>query len=53
LIKMDRMDAFDLIVLGRQLTKIGEKVMRAAKSEALRTGPTSCSGTSWLIRTAP
>ncbi len=33
-------DALDLIVLGRQLTKIGEEAMRGSKAESLPTGPT-------------
>jgi DNA-binding MarR family transcriptional regulator len=33
------MNALDLIMLGRQLTKIGEEVMRGAKTQAMPTGP--------------
>jgi DNA-binding MarR family transcriptional regulator len=34
------MDALDLIVLGRQLTRIGEEAMRGSRAQALPTGPT-------------
>jgi DNA-binding MarR family transcriptional regulator len=34
------MDALDLIVLGRQLARIGEDTMRGSKALALPTGPT-------------
>lgn len=34
------MDALDLIMLGRQLTRIGEETMRASRALALPTGPT-------------
>jgi DNA-binding MarR family transcriptional regulator len=34
------MEALDLIVLGRQLTRIGEEAMRGSKGPALPTGPT-------------
>jgi DNA-binding MarR family transcriptional regulator len=33
-------DAIDLIVLGRRLTKIGEEAMRGSTAEALPAGPT-------------
>jgi DNA-binding MarR family transcriptional regulator len=33
-------DALDLIVLGRQLTRIGEEAMRGSKAQSLPTGPT-------------
>jgi DNA-binding MarR family transcriptional regulator len=34
------MDAIDLIMLGRQLTRIGEETMRGSKEVPLPTGPT-------------
>jgi DNA-binding MarR family transcriptional regulator len=34
------MDALDLIMLGRQLTRIGEETMRGSRAFALPTGPT-------------
>jgi DNA-binding MarR family transcriptional regulator len=33
------MNALDLIVLGRQLTKVGEEVLRGSKAQAMPTGP--------------
>jgi DNA-binding MarR family transcriptional regulator len=33
------MNALDLIMLGRQLTKIGEEVLRGSKAQAMPTGP--------------
>jgi len=33
------MNALDLIMLGRQLTKIGEEVMRGSKAQSMPTGP--------------
>ncbi len=33
------MNALDLIMLGRQLTKIGEEVLRGSKAPAMPTGP--------------
>ena len=34
------MDAIDLIMLGRRLTRIGEETMRGSKEVPLPTGPT-------------
>jgi DNA-binding MarR family transcriptional regulator len=33
------MNALDLIMLGRQLTRIGEEVLRGSKAESVLTGP--------------